>query len=157
MTEHCATIEREKWCGIRSQGREEWNAQATGKSARLGACTEGRTPRLLRPRTATRPAVHSLEERFHEQASRWSEETAHLSSPAQAMQHPSYQAILGLALDDRNEVIRLMVRDLQENRRPWFWALSYLTQENPIERRDVGKLDRMIRAWVRWGVAKGIL
>jgi len=71
--------------------------------------------------------------------------------------HPSYQAILGMAQDDKQEIIRLMLRDLQENRTPWFWALSYLTQDNPIQRSEVGKLDKMIKAWVHWGKARNML
>jgi hypothetical protein len=93
----------------------------------------------------------SLKERFREQADKWQQETQHLSSPSQRMMHPSYQAIMGMASDNRDEVIDLMLRDMQQNRREWFWALSYLTHENPIERKDAGRLDKMIKAWVRWG------
>jgi len=45
----------------------------------------------------------------------------------------------------------LLLQDLKENRRPWFWALSYLTQANPITPNDAGRMDRMIEAWTRWG------
>jgi hypothetical protein len=99
----------------------------------------------------------ALEQRFHEQASKWASETEHLSSPAQMMLHPSYQAILGMAREDEEEIIRLMLRDLRDNRRLWFWALSYLTRENPIKREDAGKLDRMIKAWIDWGKQRGKL
>jgi hypothetical protein len=93
----------------------------------------------------------SLEEQFHEQADKWQQETQHLSSPSQRMLHPSYQAIMGMARDKPDEVVNLMLRDMQQNRREWFWALSYLTHENPIERKNAGSLDKMIEAWVRWG------
>jgi hypothetical protein len=92
-----------------------------------------------------------LEEQFREQADKWDYETAHLSSPAQRFAHPSYVAILGMANDHREEVIDLLLRDMKQNRREWFWALSYLTHENPINRKDAGRLDKMIDAWVRWG------
>jgi hypothetical protein len=92
-----------------------------------------------------------LQKRFHEQAEKWASETAHLSSPAQMMAHQSYQAILGMASEDKREVIRLMILDLKQNRNEWFWALSYLTQENPIKQSDAGKMDKMISAWVTWG------
>lgn len=96
----------------------------------------------------------SLEVRFRKQADKWRNETGHLSSPSQMIMHPSYQAILGMALDNKQEIVRLMLHDLQENRTPWFWALSYLTQDNPIQRSEVGKLDKMIKAWVDWGKAR---
>lgn len=98
-----------------------------------------------------------IEQQFHEQADKWRRETEHLSSPAQIMMHPSYHAILGMAKGREQEVIRLMLCDLRDNRAPWFWALSYLTKENPIQQSDAGNLDKMIKAWVNWGTARGIL
>jgi hypothetical protein len=99
----------------------------------------------------------SLEERFREQAEKWQQETEHLSSPTQRIMHPSYQAILGMGQERKQDVIRLLIRDLRQNRRAWFWALSYLAEDNPISPKDAGKMDKMIRAWVEWGKAKGIL
>jgi len=99
----------------------------------------------------------SLAERFREQAEKWQQETQHLSSPGQRMMHPSYQAIMGMASDNPREVISLMIRDLQQNRRAWFWALSYLAQDNPISASDAGRTDKMIKSWVKWGEAKGLL
>jgi hypothetical protein len=93
----------------------------------------------------------SLAERFRTQADKWARETQHLSSPAQMMAHPSYQAILGMAQDNKREIIRLLLLDLERNRNEWFWALSYLTQDNPIKPSDAGKMDRMISAWLNWG------
>jgi hypothetical protein len=99
------------------------------------------------------PTTESIGEKFKEHADKWERETAHLSSPNQMMMHPSYQAILGMG----DKVVPLLLRDLQNKRRPWFWALSYLTTENPINPSDAGKMDKMIAAWVRWGKAKGLL
>ena len=93
----------------------------------------------------------SLAERFRTQADKWARETQHLSSPSQMMAHPSYQAILGMAQENKREIIRLLLLDLQKNRRKWFWALSYLTQDNPITPSDAGRIDKMISAWVNWG------
>jgi hypothetical protein len=99
----------------------------------------------------------SLEERFLHYAQDWQRSTEHLSSPSQMMMHPSYQAIMGMANGNENELIRLMLRDLKEHRRLWFWALSYLTKENPIKQSDAGKMDKMIISWCDWGKSKGIL
>jgi hypothetical protein len=92
----------------------------------------------------------TLEQRFLDQAQQWEDETGHLSSPSQRMVHPSYQAIIGMAQAHKDEMIRLMIKDMKESRRHWFWALSYLTQDNPIKPEDAGRIDRMIDAWVRW-------
>lgn len=97
-----------------------------------------------------------LEQRFHNLAHAWAKETAHLSSPTQMMMNPNYQAILDMARVNEYSVIRLMLRDMRDNRRMWFWALSYLTKENPINPTDAGKLDKMIKSWVDWGTRKGM-
>jgi hypothetical protein len=98
-----------------------------------------------------------LEDRLREQAEKWENETGHLSSPTQRIIHPSYQAILGIGLEHREETLRFLLRDLRENRRAWFWALSYLAQDNPIKSSDAGKMDKMIGAWMSWGKEKGLL
>lgn len=92
----------------------------------------------------------TLQERFFEQTKKLRRETQHLSSPGQIMMHPSYQAILGMGNDHRNEVIELMIADMAKNRTPWFWALSYLAQDNPVSQSDAGNTDKMIKAWVNW-------
>jgi hypothetical protein len=99
----------------------------------------------------------ALDQRFREQAEKWAAETAHMSSPTQMMMHPSYQAVLGMAQENKREVIRLLILDLQEHRRTWFWALSYITHDNPINPSDAGKMGKMIDAWVKWGKAQGVI
>jgi len=102
----------------------------------------------------SRQAEKTLEQRFQEQADKWQRETQHLSSPAQRMMHPSYQAILGMGNENPREIISLMIRDMQQHRRPWFWALSYFAQDNPVSQSDAGRTDKMIKAWVDWEKAK---
>jgi hypothetical protein len=73
------------------------------------------------------------------------------------MMHPSYQAVLGMARGHEEEMIRLMLQDMRDHRTQWFWALSYLAQDNPIRQSEAGRLDKMIRAWIDWGIARGKL
>lgn len=110
----------------------------------------------LPKRVFVRAEPHSatLTDRFLTQARKWDDETSHLSSPMQRMMHPSYQAILGMANENPSEMVFLLIKDMKENRREWFWALSYLTQENPIKPEDAGRMDKMIDEWVRWGKAR---
>ena len=96
----------------------------------------------------------TLAQRFQEQADKWQRETQHLSSPGQRMMHPSYQAILGMGNENRREIIRLMIRDMKQHRRPWFWALSYLAHDNPVSQSDAGNTDKVIKAWVDWEEAQ---
>jgi hypothetical protein len=99
----------------------------------------------------------SLEERLQTEATKWDRETAHLSSPLQRTTHPSYQAILGMGAQHKKDVIQFMLRDMKQNRRDWFLALSYLAQENPINPKDAGKTDKIIESWVRWGESQGLI
>ena len=77
------------------------------------------------------------------------------------MEHPSYQAIIGMSAESRenkNCVIRFMLRDVKRKRRDWFLALSYLTQHNPITNpKDYGKSSKLAQAWIRWGEKEGFL
>ena len=95
----------------------------------------------------------SLEQRFREQADKWERETKHISSVTKRAMHPSYQTIIEMGPD----VVPLLVRDLQQNRRAWFWALSHITGADPINPADAGKMDKMIMAWVNWAIEKGLL
>lgn len=99
----------------------------------------------------------SLADRFYEEAEKWDRETMHLSSQPQIMLHSSYQAVLGMANENKEEVIGLMLQDMRDNRRFWFWGLSQLTNENPIKDKDAGRIDKMIKAWITWGKQKGYL
>ena len=106
-------------------------------------------------KAATSPPT--LRQRFLDLAQQWTDETGHLSSPTQKMLHPSYQAILGMGNENPREIIRLMILDMQQHRRPWFWALSYLAQDNPVSQSDAGKTDNIVKAWVDWGKAQRLL
>ena len=99
----------------------------------------------------------ALEHRSREQADKWARDTQHCSSATQKALHLSSQAILGMGSENRIDVIRLLLRDLQQNRRPWFWALSYLAGDNPIGSAEAGRMDKMVAAWVQWGKANGLL
>lgn len=95
----------------------------------------------------------SLEQRFREHADNWERETGYLSSVTKRAMHPSYQAIIGMGAD----VVPVLLRDLQQHRRDWFWALTAITQANPITEESAGKVDQMIEAWLKWGREKGLL
>lgn len=98
-------------------------------------------------------ATNPLEEQFRVLAEKWEGETRHSSSTAKRVMHSSYQTIIGMG----REVVPLLLRDMQQNRRDWSWALYHLTQVNPVNPADAGKMDRIIMAWVNWGKEEGLL
>lgn len=91
------------------------------------------------------------EQRFRFLADSWREETEHLSNVKKKSVHPMYQQIIGMG----RAVLPLIFADLKETRADWFWALTAITGENPIEDGDAGNINRMTEAWLRWARAKG--
>ncbi len=94
-----------------------------------------------------------LAQRFRVEANKWEQETMHLSSTARRVLHPSYQAIMGMG----PEIVPILLRDMQQTGRQWFWALRHITGANPVDASDLGKVDKMISAWIKWGKKEGKL
>lgn len=88
-----------------------------------------------------------VEEWFRALADQWHEETDYLSGTAVFM-HPAYQQIVGMG----PAVLPLLLRDLAETESHWFWALRVITNENPVPPEHRGRVDRMISAWLSWGM-----
>lgn len=90
---------------------------------------------------------------FEELALTWSSATAHLSSVTKLIDHPTYRQIIGLG----PAVLPCMLRDLAENGRFWFPALSAITGENPVPDEAAGDIARMTEAWIGWGRANRLV
>jgi len=92
-----------------------------------------------------------LRQEFDELATSWKGETQFLSSVTDIVMHPAYQRIIGLGPD----VIPLILKDLEDETRHWFWALWAITGENPVPPEDQGRIEEMKRHWLRWGKENG--
>ena len=97
--------------------------------------------------------ANDLNAEFNELANEWDRETSYLSSTPMIVMHESYQKIMAMGPD----VVPLLLQDLKEKRRSWFWALRHLTHANPVVPEDQGNLDKMIAAWLEWGKREGRL
>jgi hypothetical protein len=54
--------------------------------------------------------------------------------------------------------IPLILKDLSENGPDdWFWALTAITDENPISEDIAGNMPAMTEAWLQWGKSAGYL
>jgi hypothetical protein len=84
---------------------------------------------------------------FERLAVEWKRETAHLSSPGAIAEHRAYQAIIGMG----KEVIPFILRDLENSRAQWFWALRSIARESPVRPGDRGDIHAMTDAWLNWG------
>jgi hypothetical protein len=100
---------------------------------------------------ATPEISFTLGREFHEHATKWTQETAHLSSATQMILHPSYQRIIGMG----PQVLPLIFQDLEKENRDWFWALTSITGTDPVPPSDAGNVPQMKMAWLQWGKARG--
>lgn len=85
--------------------------------------------------------------RFRHLAAWWKRDTEFQSSPSRIAMHPAYQRIIGMG----REALPLILGDLEKTQAPWFWALQAISGEDPVPPEDRGYIDRMTRAWLRWG------
>ena len=92
-----------------------------------------------------------LERDFLREAAVWERETKHLSSTTRRVLHQSYQNIIRMGMP----VVPFLLRDLRTNRRLWFWALREITETDPVKPQYAGNVDKMIAAWVDWGIREG--
>ena len=65
--------------------------------------------------------------------------------------HPAYQRIIGMGSD----AVPLILRELQKRRGHWFWALHFITGEDPTRAGD--DVDQARDAWLAWGKSHGYL
>jgi hypothetical protein len=124
---------------------EVWGDKPEEQKALYGILVSGIGERVLNK---------GAESIFQSLADKWRKETAHISSIAKMVMHPSYQSIIGMGPD----IVPLLLRELkQQDPDHWFWALAAITRENPIEPQDAGDTAKMAEAWVRWGEERGYL
>ncbi len=85
--------------------------------------------------------------RFSNLEKEWKESTPMLSSVTEIVMHPSYQQIIGMGVTAIPLIFLSMRRELDH----WFWALSAITGENPVNIEHRGKIKEMTNAWLDWG------
>src|SRR5437763_16080588 len=100
--------------------------------------------------SAGRP-TENLDEKFQRLAEEWHQAVAHHFSSRIRDNHPAYREIIEMG----SAVVPLLLRDLANNRRHWFAALTAITGANPVPNEDAGNIDKMAEAWLRRGREHG--
>jgi len=94
------------------------------------------------------------ERRFRKLAKAWKAETLLMSKVSKRILHPAYQKIIGMG----EPAIPLILKELVENGPDdWFWALTAITDHNPISNDIAGDMVAMTEAWLQWGRNAGYL
>ena len=92
--------------------------------------------------------------RFRQLADTWKRDTRFMSNVTARMLRPEYQKIIGMG----EPAIPFILRDLKDNGpNDWFWALTAITDVNPITEDMAGNMTVMTEAWLRWGKKAGYL
>ena len=53
--------------------------------------------------------------------------------------------------------VPFILEELKTEPDDWFWALSAITGENPVQETDAGNMHAMTKAWLQWGREKGLV
>jgi len=94
------------------------------------------------------------EQRFKKLAKSWKADTELVSKVTKRVMHPAYQKIIGMG----ELAIPLILDDLARNGpNDWFWALTAITDENPITEEIAGNMAAMTETWLQWGRKAGYL
>src|SRR5262245_19195654 len=88
----------------------------------------------------------TVEQRFRKLAGTWKRETAYLSAVAKKAMHPAYQHIIGLG----EPAVPFILEELKSDPADWFWALTAITGENPVDASAAGHIDKMAASWLKW-------
>lgn len=87
---------------------------------------------------------------FKECADKWKNDTAHLSIISQRLQHPAYQRIIRMG----PSIVPFILEEMEQQPNHWFYALSLLTDANPIPADFKGTVRDAADLWIRWGKSR---
>ncbi len=93
-----------------------------------------------------------LRHEFNRLARKWLEETRYVSSVSDIILHPAYMRIIGMG----RQAVPWILDRLTESSELWFWALSYMTGEDPVTEDLRGNVQAMRQAWLDWGRRNGL-
>lgn len=100
------------------------------------------------------PVIHTRDEyRFDRLCSIWKRDCAFKSSISEISMHAAYQEIIGMG----EVAIPFILKELKRELDHWFWALTYISGQNPIPSWARGKMKVMKDAWLSWGEENGYI
>jgi hypothetical protein len=94
-----------------------------------------------------------LAERFGELVREWKATRDTTGTTSRMIRNPAYQSILRLGPN----AITLVLEEMRKEPDEWFYALAYLSGENPIPDACRGRFGPMRDAWLKWGRENGYI
>ena len=94
-----------------------------------------------------------IKSKFQNLIAQWRKDTVFLSSSTDKLSHPAYLKIIGMG----EPALPLIFREMKERGGHWFLALRSISDADPVNPEDVGKIKKMTEAWLQWGMQNGYL
>ena len=105
----------------------------------------------LEPESGTIRLLDSgVEDKFRRLVREWKSRDCASSLVMDHICLPAYQKIIGMG----KAVVPLLLEQLRhegDNPDHWFWALHFITEEDPVPAEDRGDMVGMAAAWLEWG------
>ena len=101
--------------------------------------------------SSSKTEANRLRRKFEALVSQWRSETRFSSSVDETVLHPAYQSIIAMGTD----AVPLVLAELDANRGHWFWALHFMTGNDPVPQGS--NVEDARQVWLKWGREKGLL
>jgi hypothetical protein len=98
-------------------------------------------------------SISAIGERFTQLAEAWEKESTYLSSMERMCMLAPYQEIMTMGWSVVGPILRRMAKEPDW----WFWALRFITGEDPVPAFAQGDLKQMTDAWLQWGRRRSLL
>lgn len=79
---------------------------------------------------------------------KWIKNTINISSTHQMMEHQEYSKLIDMGVD----IIPLIFTKMDDNPILCFLLLSEITGDDPVHKKDRGKISAMKEAWRKWAM-----
>ena len=104
-----------------------------------------------RPIATRAPAPEEFSETFERLADEWENDTILLSFSSQAAEHSAHQEIVSMG----ESAVPLILERIQTHGGHWFHTLREITNVNPVQPGDRGRVEVMKVSWLEWGERNG--
>lgn len=92
-------------------------------------------------------------QKFNILSETWKHDTGDYSVTHFIVMHPAYQEIIGMG----DKALPLILQELENEPRQWFWALKAISGYDPVKKSDKGNIRKMKNVWVKWGKEHGVI
>ncbi|MBD2175851.1 hypothetical protein H6F42_02820 [Pseudanabaena sp. FACHB-1998] len=100
-----------------------------------------------------RDQSEEVRKEFARLALQWIQDVEGMSSTVEMTKHPAYQKIVSMG----QVIVPFLLEDLHQNPLYWLPALRQITQQNPVQPEQRGKVKQMAEAWLSWGKQEGYI